>query len=336
MSPARAMLLAAGLGTRMAPLSSLRPKPALPVLNRPLIGHLLEHLRAQGVTHVVINTHALPEAMERSARAAAPAGMELAFSHEPAILGTAGGLKKAAAHFEGEPLYLVNSDSLTDVDLHAAWEAHAASGRLATMIVKTHVPGSGYRPVSVAGAEPTGRVCRLAGRKWGAVEGWPRTFTGVHILEPSVLAAIPAGVACDINADVYPRLLDVDTEAVGAWLHDGWWFEAGSPARYLELNLQMLERSGRRRLIDPAASIHAEAQVARSLIGAGAQVGRGAQVVDCVVWDGAVVGEEVSLRRCIVSGRTPAPRGTAWVDTIFVQRDDQREYVTSPLPEAGA
>jgi mannose-1-phosphate guanylyltransferase len=332
MSPTRAMILAAGLGTRMAPLSQLRPKPALPVLNRPLLGRLLDHLAAQGVTLAVINTHALPEQMERAARTAAPPGMQLQFSHEPSILGTGGGLGKAAGHFAGEPLYLVNADSLTDVDLREAWEAHTASGRQATMIVRPHEPGSGYRPVSVVGAEPTGRVCRLAGRKWGEVEGWPRTFTGIHILEPSVLAAIPDG-ASDINADVYPRLLDENHEAVGAWLHEGWWFEAGSPARYLELNLQLLERSGARRLVDAAAQIHPEAQVARSIIGAGARVGRGAQVVDSVIWDGAVVGDEVSLRRCIVSGRAPAPRGTAWVDTIFVQREDQKAYETAPLPE---
>ncbi len=329
------MILAAGLGTRMAPLTKLRPKPSLPVTNRPMIGHLLEHLYSQGVTFAVINTHALADQMERAARSAAPAGMELVFSHEPEILGTAGGLRKAAEHFGAEPLYLVNADSLTDVDLAAAWAAHADSARLATMIVTTHQPGSGYRPIAVAGAEPTGRVCRLAGRKWGDLEGWPRTFTGVHILEPSILSSIPEG-PCDINADVYPRLLDEDQEAVGAWLHSGWWFEAGSPARYLELNMQILERSGSRTLAAPGSRVDPDAQVARSIIGAGARIERGSQVVDCVVWDGAVVGEEVSLRRCIVSGRTPAPCGTAWVDTIFLQRDDQPGYETAPLSEGRA
>ena len=125
MKPARAMVLAAGLGIRMRPLTALAPKPVLPVLDRPLIAHVLEHLVAHGVSFAIINSHHMPERIEEAVMSSKPASLEVGFSRESAILGTAGGLKKAAKHFEGAPFYLVNSDSLTDADLTSAAAAHA-------------------------------------------------------------------------------------------------------------------------------------------------------------------------------------------------------------------
>jgi NDP-sugar pyrophosphorylase family protein len=309
MKPTRAMVLAAGLGTRMKPLSSLLPKPALPVVNRPLIVHCLEHLASHGVTFAVINTHHLADQLEQAVSRHLPEGLEVKFSRENAILGTAGGLKKAAREFRHDTFYLVNSDSLTDADLTSAAAAHAASGRAATMVVMPHEPGSGYRPVEVVGddSRPTQRVSGIAGRRWGGGDLAPRTFIGIHLLEPSVLDSIPADAPCDINAEVYPRMLDKDPEAVGAWLHAGWWFEAGGPERYLDLNLQMLARSGRGAVVGPGFFIDEEAHVERSIIGARARLERKAVVEDCVIWDDVVVGEEVSLRRCIVTSGVTLP-----------------------------
>ena len=308
MRPSRAMVLAAGLGTRMRPLTSLLPKPALPVMNRPMIAHLLDHLAAHGVTSVVVNLHHLPDEMERAVSRHLPSGMDVTFSREGTILGTAGGLKKAGRHFKGGTFYLVNSDSLTDVDLTAAAEAHAASGRAATLVTKRHEPSSGYRPIGVApGKSATSRVTAIGGKSWGAEEPVPRTFTGIHLLEPGVLARIPPGIACDINSDVYPWLLDQDAEAVGAWLHEGWWFEAGGPARYLELNREMLARTGRDAVVGPGFFIDEEAVITRSVIGARARLARGVVVEDSVIWDDVTVGEGVSLSRCIVTGGVEVP-----------------------------
>lgn len=308
MKPSRAMVLAAGLGMRMRPLTLHTPKPALPVLNRPLIGHLLDHLAAHGVTMVVINTHHMSDELEESVEASRPAVMTVHFSHEPGILGTAGGLRKAARHFEGEPLYLVNSDSLTEADLTLAAAAHEESGRKATMVVKTHDPASEYRPVGVAIDEsPTARVIAIAGKRWGREDAAHRTFTGIHVLSPSVIDAIPPGTACDINADIYPWLLDEDRESVGAFLHGGWWFEAGSPARYLDLNLEMLERSGRDAVAGPGFQIDPGARLTRSVAGARVRLARGAVVEECVLWNDVTVGEGVTLNRCVVTEGVEVP-----------------------------
>lgn len=302
------MVLAAGLGTRMRPLTLHMPKPALPVLNKPLIGHLLEFLSKQGVTMAVINTHHLSDQLEEAVDATRPPALTVHFSHEPGILGTAGGLRKAAKHFVGEPLYLVNSDSLTDADLTAATAAHEESGRKATMIVKPHDPATEYRPLGVAIDEtPTARVIAIAGKRWGREDVAHRTFTGIHVLSPAVLDAIPPGTACDINSDIYPWLLDEDKESVGAFMHDGFWFEAGTPARYLDLNLVMLERSGRDAVAGPRFQIDPEAALARSVVGAGVRLARGSVVEECVLGDDVTVGEGVTLKRCIVTSGVEVP-----------------------------
>lgn len=324
------MVLAAGLGIRMRPLTARTPKPALPVLNRPLIAHVLEHLAAHGVTFAVVNSHHMPERIEEAVMRARPAALEVRFSRESAILGTAGGLKKAENYFEGETFYLVNSDSLTDADLTAAAAAHAASGRAATLVVRTHDPAGGYRPVGVAAlGGPAARLLGIAGRRWGREDVLQRTFTGIHVMEPSVLEAIPPATACDINADIYPWLLDENPEAVGTWLHEGWWFEAGGPARYLELNLEMLARSGRDAVMGPGYRIDPEARVSRSVIGSRVRLARGAVVEDCVLWDDVTVGEGVALARCVVTDGVDVPL-IPLAETILM-REENGDLLMRPL-----
>jgi len=311
------MVLAAGLGTRMQPLTSSRPKPALPVLNRPLIVHVLEGLFDQGIVAAVINTHYLPEVLEREVRKWAPPDMEIEFSFEPGILGTAGGLGKVARRFTEGTFLMVNSDSLSEIDLAAASAAHEESGRLATMVVRPHDTAAGYRPVKVARGPGAPRLTGIAGRSWSEEEGTLRTFIGVHLMEPAVLDAIPADGACDINADIYPSLLDRDPEAVGAWLHEGWWFEAGSPARYLELNLVMLDRMSRESVIGPGFFLDDEAAITRSVVGRGARLEAGAAVDHSVMWDNVAVGRGASLQGCIVGEGVEIAPGSQWADCIL-------------------
>jgi NDP-sugar pyrophosphorylase family protein len=331
-NPTRAMVLAAGLGTRMQPLTRLRPKPALPVLNRPLLAHVLDHLASHGVTRAVVNTHSLPEILEQAVTRWTPDGMEISFSREKEILGTAGGLGKAAEHFRQGPFYLVNSDSLSDVDLGLAAEAHRVSRRKATLVVRPHDPAEGYRPVEVdsqAGAAP--RVTGIAGRRWGR-PGEPRTFTGVHVIEPEVLESIPAGRPSDINAEVYPALLEADPESVGAWLHPGWWFEAGSPSRYLQLNMEMLQRSGRRSVFGPGFFVDEDARVDRAVVGEGSHLLAGAAVSGSVLWENVTVGERTTVHGCVITDGLFLPPGGEWRNAILMP-DENGGVAAHPLEE---
>ncbi len=311
------MVLAAGLGTRMRPLTTRRPKPALPALNRPLVAHVLEHLAGHGVTFAVVNLHSLPDVMEEAVSRWQPPDMQIVFSREKEILGTAGGLRKAARHFKGEPLFLVNSDSLSDADLGKAARDHAEAGRLATMVVRPHHPAEGYRPLEVARAGgPVPRVTGLAGKRWG--QGEPRTFSGVHVLDPRVLEAIPSGRPVDIVSEVYLEMLGKDRDAVGAWLHEGWWFEAGNPWRYRELNMAMLARSQRGSVFGPGFFLDEEARVERSVVGAGCRLMGGAVVSDSVLWENVAVGENVSLTRCVVTDGVSLAMGSSWADSLLM------------------
>ena len=323
-APTHAMVLAAGLGTRMAPLSTLLPKPALPVLNRPLIAHTLMRLNAHGVTHAVVNAHHIPDRLKQAVETWAPDGLAVTWSHEPKILGTAGGLRRAARHFPDAPIYMVNSDCLSDVDFTAAAEAHAASGRQATMVVRPWKKGSLYRPVLTGTLKRNGtaRLTGIGARRWGRAAAVPRIFTGVHVLAPEVIEAIPRGIACDINADVYPRLIDEDADAVGTWLHKGWWLEAGTPRAYLDLNLKMLARDGRSAIVGPGFFIDEDARVTRSVLGDQVRLERDVVVEESVVWSGVTAGPGVVVRRCVIADGIDLPDGTSFEGSIVMKGKD--------------
>ena len=151
----KAMVLAAGLGLRMRPLTLLRAKPALPVLNRPLIHWTLELLRRHGVTDVVVNLHHLPGTVRRAVGDGSTLGLRVSYSYERRILGTAGGPRKVRRFFGDEPFLLVNGDVLFDFDLSDLVRRHAASGARATLALKA------YRRVEAYGGVVIGRAsCR--------------------------------------------------------------------------------------------------------------------------------------------------------------------------------
>jgi mannose-1-phosphate guanylyltransferase len=328
------MVLAAGLGMRMRPLTHFRPKPALPVLNRPIAAHVLEHLASHGVTNVVMNSHHMSDALEEAVAREKPGSMDVIISHEPRILGTAGGLRKASKHFEGEPFYMINADGITNVDLSAAADAHALAGHRATMIVQDHDPESGYRPVMESGTRGgTGKVVGLAGRRWGESEGTPRTFIGIHVIEPGIMDRISTREPCDINADIYPALLDEDKEAVGTWRHDGWWFEAGSPGRYLDLNLSMLSRTASTAVVGPGFFIDDDARVERSVIGSSARLERDVEVMESVLWERVYLAPGASLHRCIVTDDVSLPAGKKLTESIVIVGEDG-DLSVSPLRPA--
>ena len=162
--PRQAMLLAAGLGERMRPLSSGRAKPSLPLMNRPLLLHALDHLARAGVRKVVVNLHHAPETVEAILSSARlPAALSVAISREPQILGTSGGIRAALQHFDaGEPILVMNADSLSDADLGALAAAHEAAREArrapATLAVRGRRPGESYSPVHL---DSQGLVCGI-------------------------------------------------------------------------------------------------------------------------------------------------------------------------------
>lgn len=227
----RALVLAAGLGTRLRPLTHLWPKPAIPLLGQPLLRYTLGVLARAGVTHVGLNTHHLANVMARVAtEEAARFGMKLTLSHEPVIQGTAGGIRGLRAVVQDEDVFLVwNGDALFTPELAPLLAEHRASGAVATLVLLPMPPGATFASVDV---DEGGAVRRIAGRGPGGDNLRPWHFSGVHLLSPRVLAAMSESGPEDINRDVYPRLLGQGALIRGVVVQAAW-SDVGTPERYL-------------------------------------------------------------------------------------------------------
>lgn len=337
--PLTGMVLCAGLGTRLRPLTERLPKPAAPVCNLPLVQYALALIEGAGSRRAVVNTHHLGDRMAAAARAAAEAlGLDVAVSHEPRIAGTGGALREARSllHGAGE-IVIVNGDVLFDVDLGAALAAHRASRALATMVLMPMPPGGVYASVDLDGA---GRVRRIARRYGpGGPDLTPWHFTGVHVVSEALLDHVPSEpFECDVNRHVYPPLME--RGLVHGHVMEGYWNDLGTPARYLAANLDVLDgrvplgrfrgadpfagheplgepgiRVARDARIAPDASLHAPVLVGRgarvergatvgprAILGPRSCVSAGGVVRDAVLWEETVVGPGEAVQGAIAAG----------------------------------
>lgn len=205
------MLLAAGLGTRLWPLTDLRPKPIVPVANKPLAAFAMEHLARSGVTRIVANTHPQPERVEFVLKAACPATVSLAFSREPTLLGTGGGLRKARPMFDDPtmPVIVMNGDTLFAPDLRRPMAEHSSRGAVATMILRRTADPAQFGAI---GLDDTGWVRTLLGTPSSAAVD-ELMFTGVHILAPEAFDAMPES-GCVIRS-AYRRWVDMGAPVLG-------------------------------------------------------------------------------------------------------------------------
>lgn len=307
-----AMVLCAGLGTRLRPLTFERAKPAVPLLGRPLAGYALALAKALGATRAVINTHWLPDTMRAAAQGEAERlGLALGVSHEPALLGTGGGLRQVRDRglvARDRPLLVLNGDVLFDVDLERVVAAHARSGALATMVLRRMPEGATYSPVE---ADAEGRIHRIG--RWGTPgRGAPSLFTGIHLLSPEALDLLPGGES-GVVEQVYARLL-ANGARVQAAFDEGLWLDLGDPPGYLDAHLALLDgrgplgplaRHGILSLpvdgVSDGARVDPSATVSRSSIAESAEIGAGAHVTDSVLWEGARIGPGERVHRTIVT-----------------------------------
>jgi len=329
------MVLAAGLGTRLRPLTDWLPKPAVPVCGLPLVRYAFARLAAAGARRTVLNTHHLAAVMGRVAQeSAAATGLDLALSHEPDIAGTGGALRQAAVHLAGaEAIVLWNGDVLFDLDLAPVVAGHLASRALATMVLAPMPENAGYAAVEVDDAR---LVRRIAGHGPGGPGLEPLHFTGVHVLSPALLDEVPASpFACDVNRHVYPPLLGAGL--VRGVVAGGYWNDLGTPERYLQANLDLL--AGRVPLVrlhgaDPFAGLspfgrpgawvapgahlsEGAALEAPAVLGRGARVEAGATVgPGAVVGAGARIGPGATVRRAVVWENTEVLPGEQVVDAV--------------------
>jgi len=209
----RAMVLAAGRGTRLAPLTDSTPKPLVRVAGRPFLEHILEFLRASGIREVVLNLHHLGRRIEEHLGDGARFGLRVRYSWENPILDTGGGIKRAEPLLAGEPFVVLNGDSLLELRLVEVVERHRERGAIATMVVRPDPDAERYGLVEL---DADDRVRRITGQPPAAPGPLrPFMFPGLHVFEPAIFDWMDAGAAFSVTRVTYPRLLKAGAPVQG-------------------------------------------------------------------------------------------------------------------------
>ena len=288
----QAMLLAAGLGTRLKPLTEQLPKPVVPVGNRPLAAFAMDRLATAGARALVANTHPRPALVEELLAAHCPVGMGISFSREQTLLGTGGGLRRAWLQLPdpNAPVMVMNGDTLYAADLAAAYRLHVEAGPVATMILRRTANPSRFGAI---GVDDRGWVRQLLGSPAGAETAQQLMFTGVHVLSPEAFAALPES-GCVIRS-AYRRWVDTGAPVLGV-VDDSAWADLGTIQDYHRINLELASGSlpwpeitpHDGNLIAPGTDVGL-AKVQQSVIGADVDIDGAAALSRCVVWPGSRV-----------------------------------------------
>jgi NDP-sugar pyrophosphorylase family protein len=226
----KAMILAAGLGTRLRPLTNVTPKPLLPVGGTPLIVWNLLLLKRHGIHDAVINLHHLGPLIQQALGDGQQFGLRLTYSHEPVILGTGGGIKQVEGYFNGEPFLVLNGDTLFEMDLAALIAFHRQREAAATLVLRRDPDAARWGLVEV---NDQAEVLRITGQgriTTGVTH--PRMFAGIHILHPRLLRSVPVGKESSI-IDAYVRGIE-EGERIFGYDFDGYWTDVGTAERYAQ------------------------------------------------------------------------------------------------------
>ncbi len=304
----RAMVMAAGAGTRLRPLTLAIPKPMVPVANRPVLEYTLENLRRHGITEIVLNLHSHPEMMRRHFGDGSRWGIHLTYSHEPKLLGTAGGVKKVGTFLKAGPFLVMSGDGLTTVDLTKLLDFHERKKSFGTMGVKGVDSRFDYGVTVLAAG---GRIKRFIEKPlWSDVFS-NQVNTGVYLFEPQALSQIPAGKVYDFGHELWPKLLKAGKPIFGYPLTE-YWCDIGNLNEYRRAHHDMLDGQvglpllGRQ--LRPGVWVGAGTVIEKNvrfhapcLIGKGSRISRGAEIgVHSVIGDNCKVGANSILRETIL------------------------------------
>ncbi len=302
-----AFVLGAGLGTRLRPLTLRRPKPLIPVVNRPLITYAFDHLLGVGCDRFVVNTHWQAERYGEFFTNGSYGAAELYFRHEaPEVLETAGGIWNVRDLLRDEPFIVYNGDIFTDLPLEPALRAHREHGNEVTMILR-----SKDGPLQVACDTASGCVTDIAHRIDPASD-LRFLFTGLYIVSAAFIRRIPPAT----KISVVPIFCDMISEGAklgGIVIDDGNWWDLGSREQYLSVHEALARKMPdihQPPWIDAAAQLAPGVRITgATAIAPGARIGEGATLHDCIVWENAEVAAGAALDRCIVT-RAARAEGT--------------------------
>jgi len=306
--------MAGGEGSRLRPLTSRRPKPLVPIANKPVMEHIVDLLRRYGVTEIIATLHYLADEIESYFGDGSPFGVALSYVVEDTPLGTAGAVKLAEHLLRDEPFLVISGDALTDLDLSALVDDHRRTGATATITLQ-RVPNP--LEFGVVITDESGRITRFLEKpSWGEIFS-DTINTGIYVLDPSVFDYMERGKNYDFSRDLFPRMLH-ENKLVQGYVTQDYWTDIGNLQQYQQANYDAL--NGRVRVIIPGAetapgvrqgedcNVHPDARLVPP-------VALGKNVV---VEAGAVVGPESAVGDSAVIARNAAlDRSIAWSDTYF-------------------
>jgi len=315
----KAVILVGGFGTRLRPLTLTTPKQMLPVVDRPMLEHVVEALARHGVDEVVLSLGYKEDVFREAYPSGECAGVALRYAVEPEPLDTAGAARFAAeAAGIDDTFIVVNGDVFTDLDVSEVWERHHEVGAETTIALTPVDDPSRY------GVVPTDSD----GRVLGFVEKPPRgeaptnwINAGTYVLEPKVLRRIDTGRRVSIEREIFPAI--VADGGLWAVQSHAYWIDAGTPDTYLQIQLDLLAgaRGSPVEGVSGDARVHPDARIERSVVMAGASVAAGALVRESVVCPGAVVGADAVVDRSVVGPRAVIGEGASLGDLTMIGDD---------------
>jgi mannose-1-phosphate guanylyltransferase/phosphomannomutase len=338
----KAVIMAGGEGTRLRPLTANQPKPMLPLGNRPIMEHIVRHIRNHGFKDIVVTVQFLASQVRNYFGDGADMGVGLVYATEPRPLGTAGSVRNAAEML-GETFVVISGDALTDIDLDEVVSFHRRRGAMATVVLK-RMPNP--LEFGIVITTDDGRIERFLEKPhWGQVFS-DTINTGIYVLEPEVFDHIPEGQPTDFAADVFPRLLDQGAPLFG-FVADGYWEDVGSLEAYQRAHHDILDGRvkvdlrgfqvrpgvwlGEGAELDPDATltgpvligdftkIEAGARLREyTVVGSGVIVKRDAFLHRAIVHDNAYIGPGASLRGCVVGRNADIKQGGRVEDGVVV------------------
>jgi NDP-sugar pyrophosphorylase family protein len=303
----RAMVLSAGYGTRLWPLTEDRTKPAIPILGKPLVGYVAEYLAGYGFDDIVVNLHHRPESVRAALGDGSRFGVKLQYVEEPEILGTSGAVDNARELLKDQSFVVVNGKIITDIDLSAALETHRRTQALATLVLIPNIHRERFSVVETR----DGLVTAFGGMPVVSVhEPTPLMFTGIQIMDPGIFAFIPRGVFSHSTIDVYPQAI-AKGERIAAHVSTGRWRELSTLQRYLNISLEMLKdrsqvlSAGTDCVISASADVRDAILWDNVVVAAGARVRRVVLADDVHIDSGAIIEDAIVVPRALIEGRTP-------------------------------
>ena len=304
----KAMVLAAGLGTRLRPLTFEIPKPMVPVIDRPVMAHIVDLCRRQGFDQLIANLHYFPDTIKSYF------GDSIEYRFEEELLGTAGGVRNVRDFFGDDPVLIISGDALTDIDLNALVERHKSAGGIGTLTVKRV---DDTREYGVVLHDNDGRISGFQEKPHPDEALSDLGNCGIYCFSPEIFDYFPETEFVDWANDVFPTLLEND---VPFYIHETheYWNDVGSldelrsgtfDALSGELKIEMAE----------SASAPADADVQGDVwIGANCRVGSGAKLMGpVVIGDGSTIGDGVAIRDSIVFPGTTVPDHQIVIGAIY-------------------